>query len=108
MAWTEAARAAAAEVRKRNARGLASARKHVGTPEGLKKLRDMYKHSSRYQMASALKSARSGGHWAQPKLMAKAVKEGTAAQVYRNAMRARGVSVSSGSGITYANFKSKI
>jgi hypothetical protein len=63
---------------------------------GLAKLREGFKSTSRYQAASALKSARKGGHWAQPKLMSKAIKEAASAQAYRNEMRKRGMEITGG------------
>ena len=78
------------------------AKKLDGSPEGLKQLREAFKHTSRYQAASALRSARAGGHWSQPKLLSKAVKEAAAAQTYRNAMRSRGVEITGGAGSTLA------
>lgn len=84
------------KVRSMTASANKRAKQLASADGGLAKLRDGFKYTSRYQAASALKSARSGGHWAEPKLMRKAVKEAASAQAYRNAMRGRGLEITGG------------
>lgn len=84
------------KVRSMSAAANKRAKALAGQDGGLRKLGEAFKYTSRYQAASALKSARAGGHWSQPKLMSKAVKEAASAQAYRNAMRARGLEITGG------------
>lgn len=89
MAWSDAARAAALEVRRSHARAIGRARKIAATPGGLTKLRHETQGLTRHQLASALRSARSGEHWSSPKLRSLAVKRAAAASVYKKLMGGR-------------------
>ena len=61
MAWSDAARAAAAMVRRTHARALAKAMQTGRTPEGRSALyKASEKQATRYQMASSLRYARAG------------------------------------------------
>lgn len=86
MAWSDAARAAALAARKAHAKHMVKANALVRAGQ----IHKVYEHSGlkhqdRNGIGRAFRSARAGGHYAQKKYFAKAVKQAAYAHVYARA-----------------------